>query len=129
MTGTTLTDSVDRIRAELEGIGYKTSAFEWSRGVVVSFDYTIEIGSHRGRTIKLGVSFQETGYPEYPPHWIHVSPEISDGKGGAIESHTDPEGRKWIAMSRPPGALWDQLPTKHMGAFMNEHVRRIWKDL
>ena len=32
-------------------------------------------------------------------------------------------------MSRPPGEVWDRLPTKHMTAFMNEHLRKIWKDI
>ena len=38
---------------------------------------------------------------------------------------TDTSG---LAMSRPPGSVWDQLPTKHMYAYINEHLRGIWKD-
>ena len=77
----------------------------------------------------VGVSFQEEGYPEYPPHWIHVSPPLDDQKGGVVENHTDSQGRMWLAMSRPPGDLWDRLPTKHMSSFISEHLRRIWKDI
>lgn len=75
----------------------------------------------------LGISFHGAEhYPEYPPHWIHVSPPIDDGMGGAVHRYQDEEGRDWIALSRPPTDLWDLLPTKSMYAFMNEHVRRFW---
>ena len=95
----------------------------------MSFDYEIETGSHMGTTVVIGVSFQEADYPNYPPHWIHVTPPIDDGRGGAVETYSDEQGRVWLAMSRPPGDLWDQLPTKHMRAFVREHLRRIWKDV
>lgn len=78
--------------------------------------------------VTVGVSFQEEGYPEYPPHWVHVTPPIQDGKAGVVQEYSDPGGRTWIAMSRPPGDLWDKLPTKHMYAYIGEHLRRIWKD-
>ena len=110
-------------------MGYKTSMFNSQQGTVVYFDYVIETGSYRGTLVKVGVSFQEEGYPEYPPHWIHVSPPISDGRGGTDIPYTDSKGQDWIAMSRPPGEMWDNLPTKHMYAFINEHLRRIWKDV
>ena len=50
-------------------------------------------------------------------------------EGGAVESYTDSQDRQWLAMSRPPGELWDRLPTKHMASFISEHLRRIWKDI
>lgn len=124
-----MSNSTDRIRAELESIGYETSVFESPHGVVVAFQYEIEVGSHRGKEVSLGVSFQEEGYPDYPPHWIHVSPPLSDQNGGSVQSYTDSGGRQWLAMSRPPGELWDRLPTKHMSSFLSEHVRRIWRDV
>ena len=77
----------------------------------------------------VGVSFQEEGYPDYPPHWIHVTPPLDDGRGGTTQEHTDAQGRSWLAMSRPPGPVWDDLPTKHMSAFIREHLRKIWKDV
>ena len=79
--------------------------------------------------VTVGLSFQEEGYPEYPPHWIHVTPPLRDGRGSTEEPYTDQQGRAWLAMSRPPGEVWDRLPTKHMTAFMNEHLRKIWKDI
>lgn len=77
----------------------------------------------------VGVSFQEEGYPEYPPHWIHVTPPLDDERGGSVENHTDDQGRAWLAMSRPPAEVWDRLPTKHMSAFISEHLRKIWADV
>lgn len=123
-----MSDSVNRVKRELESLGYKTALFDSAQGKVVSFKYTMETGSHKGERVLLGVSFQEEGYPEYPPHWVHVSPAIDDGKGGSVQKYRDAQGREWIAMSRPPGEIWDRLPTKHMGAYIDEHLRRLWKD-
>lgn len=126
-----MSDDINRIKAELEALGYETSCFDGPYGKVVSFDYTIETGFHKGQQVAVGVSFQETGYPDYPPHWIHVKPPIDDGKGGSTLIYPDAsgDGQKWLAMSRPPGDIWDQLPTKHMGTYISEHLRRIWKDV
>ena len=123
-----MSDSIDRVKAELESLGYRTAEYDSSQGRVVSFCYEIEAGSRRGEQVMVGVSFQEEGYPEYPPHWIHVTPPIPDGKAGVLQSYRDSSGREWLAMSRPPGDLWDRIPTKHMRAYISEHLRRIWKD-
>ena len=117
-----------RIQEELNSLGYRTEMFDALNRTVVSFDYTIETGPHKGMKVTVGLSLQETGYPEYPPHWIHVTPPLNDRRGGAVQQHSDPQGREWLAMSRPPGVLWDQLPTKHMNAYIEEHLRRIWMD-
>ena len=125
-----MSDNIDRIRAELESLGYKTSIFDTRQGKAVSFSYTVEVGSRKGEEVMLAISMQGSEpYPEYPPHWIHVSPPIHDGKGGSTKNYVDDNGREWIAMSRPPGEIWDQLPTKHMMAYMNEHVRRFWDSI
>ena len=124
-----MSSSIDRVREELETLDYQTSVFDSPQGRVVSFDYKIESGSHKDTTVEIGISFQEEGYPEDPPHWIHVRPPIDDGKGGVAQKYLDAQGREWIAMSRPPGDMWDRLPTKHMGAYIGEHLRRIWKDV
>ena len=124
----TSSDSIRTIRVELESLGYSTREFTTdARGSVVCFAYTIEAGSRQGQTITLGLSMDGSGlYPEYPPHWIHVSPPIDDKRGGAVDSYIDGNGNEWIAMSRPPGELWDELPTKHMKGFLSEHLRRFW---
>ena len=62
-----MSNSIDRARGELEFLGYQTCEFDSPQGRVVSFDYTIETGSHKGTEVKVGIGFQEEGYPEYPP--------------------------------------------------------------
>ena len=97
------------------------------QGRVVSFPYIVETGSYKGQQVTLGISMQGSeSYPEYPPHWIHISPSIDDGKGGAVVKYSDANGREWVALSRPPGEIWDQLLTKHMRAYLDEHLRRFW---
>ena len=123
-----MSQSVDRVRAELESLGRKTIEFDSPHGRVVAFDYEIQAGSHKGEPVWVGVSFQEEGYPEYPPHWVHVTPPINDEKGGSVGSYSA-EGSDWFAMSRPPGDLWDRLRTKHMGAYISDHLSRIWSDV
>lgn len=124
-----MSSNIQRIQWELDGLGYKTTLRESPRGQVVSFKYRVEVGTHKGRTFVVGLSFQgDEEYPEYPPHWIHVTPPVDDGKGGAVEKYTV-AGREWMAMSRPPGALWDDFPTKHMYNYMMDHLRRLWSEM
>ena len=118
--------SIEKVRSELESLGYKPFEFDWQNGRVVAFEYTIVAGSKSGTPVLVGMSFQEEGYPEYPPHWIHVSPPIPDHHGGGVRYGT-PDGKEWLAMSRAPGRIWDRLTEKEMGTFISEHVRRIWR--
>ena len=121
--------AITQIQSELDSLGYITSLFDSPQGKVVSFGYTIETGFHRGRHVTIGLSVQESNYPEYPPHWVHVSPPISDGRGGSVQSYESSDGKQWLAMSRPPGELWDRLRTKHMSLFISEHLRKIWMNV
>ena len=122
-------DAITQIQAELDSLGYITSVFDGPNGKVVSFGYTIETGSHKGTPVKIGVSFQEAKYPEYPPHWVHISPPINDGRGGSVQSYESSDGQQWLAMSRPLGVMWDRLRTKHMSVFISEHLRKIWMNV
>ena len=123
-------DNIDRIKSELEALGYETCLSDSPHGEVVYFTYIVETGSWKGKPLTLGISMQgNESYPEYPPHWIHLTPPIDDGKGGAVEKYFDVKGREWVALSRPPGEIWDQLPTKHMHAYLNEHLRRFWNEI
>ena len=76
--------SIDKVQAELEALGFTTSVFDTPQRRVVSFNYVIEVGPRKGTELTVGIGFQEEGYPEYPPHWIYVTPPLADGKGGAI---------------------------------------------
>ena len=123
-----MSESIHRVRAELKSLGLESFEFDWQNGKVVAFKYTIEAGSKVGTPVLVGVSFQEEGYPEYPPHWIHVSPPIPDHHRGG-QRYCTPDGRQWLAMSRAPGAAWDRLPQKdkNMHSYIGEHLRRIWR--
>ena len=111
-------------------MGYETHLSNSPHGAVVTFLYSVEAGSHKGEKYTLGISMQGSEpYPEYPPHWIHLTPPIDDGKGGAVERYSDANGLEWVALSRPPGKIWDELPTKHMQNYLNEHLRLFWNNL
>lgn len=124
-----MSEDVLRVQSELHTLGYKSSLHNWTHGTVVEFDYLVEVGSHKGKVFRLGVSFQETGYPEYPPHWIHISPAIDDEEGRRVRPYTADDGREWIALSRPPSDIWDNLLDKNMKNYLEEHVRRFWRFL
>ena len=125
-----MADNVERISSELEALGFPTEVTDSPKGKVVSFDYEVEVGPHRGTTVRVGLSMQgKEPYPEYPPHWIHMSPPIDDGRGGVVEQYTDERGECWTVLSRPPGQLWDRLLTKHMSGYISDHLRRFWNDL
>ena len=109
---------------------YQVSQHDSPQGLVVAFRYKVEVGPHKGKSFNVGISMQGSeSYPEYPPHWIHINPPINDEKGEVVGEYQGSEGKKWIALSRPPGALWDQLPTKSMHAYLQEHLRRFWNNL
>ena len=119
-----MTNDIERVQSELKGLGYSTCVKDTAQGQTVVFPYTIESGPREGEGLLVGLSFQETGYPEYPPHWIHVCPPMDDNKGGAVQPYEDSDG-KWLAMSRPPGVVWDRLRTKSMRGYIDEHLRRV----
>lgn len=121
-----MSDDASTVQSELADLGYCTSLHTWKNTTVVEFDYFVEVGSLRGETVRLGLSFKETGYPEYPPHWIHVCPPVDDGLGGSVQHYETDDGRQWVAMSRPPKELWDRLPAKDMRAYLSGHMRRFW---
>ena len=125
-----MASNIDRIKRELMSLEYRPRIINSPYGEVVTFSYTVETGSHKGETFTVGVNMDGSGrYPEYPPHWIHISPPIDDGRGGAVERFRDSNRREWTRLSRPPGELWDHLPTKHMTYYINEHLRRFWNDI
>ena len=121
-----ISESILKVRSELKSLGYEPFEFDWQNGRVVAFQYTIEAGSNSGTSVLVGLSFQEEGYPEYPPHWIHVSPPIADHHDGGHTYHTE-DAKEWLAMSRAPGAVWDRLLKRDMAAYISEHLRRIWR--
>ena len=123
-------DNIKQIKRELESLGYETCLSNSPHGEVVTFLYTVETGSHKDQQVTIGISMQGSElYPEHPPHWIHVSPPIDDGKAGTVVKYFDGDGREWVALSRPLGEFWDQLPTKHMHAYLNGYLHRFWNGI
>ena len=123
-------DNIERIRGELESLGFAAEVTDSPKGKVVAFDYEVDVGPHQGTTVRVGLSMQgKEPYPEYPPHWVHLSPPLDDGRGGVVEQYADHCGRVWSVLSRPPGRLWDRLLTKHISGYISDHLRRFWIDL
>lgn len=123
-----MSENLRKIKEELESLGYTTGVHDSAYGGVIEFDYHIELGSHAGQTVRMGVSMGDVDggpYPEIPPHWLHITLPANDGLGGAIKPYCD-SGRKWFAMSRPPADIWDRLPAKNMEHYINSHLRRFW---
>ena len=127
---------VESILGELQalGNGYAPYIADTPKGKVVVIDYRIPLGKYKGEKVLLGFSQHGgEGYPEYPPHWIHISPPYDDQLGGAVESYIgrNREGQEcsWMALSRLPKEMWDQLPTKHMCYYLDYHIRNFCKGL
>lgn len=130
-----MSTSAETIRAQLESLGYQVST---SNGPsrpnkpmveLITFDYEIETGSLKGKLVTIGIYPQDGNFPEHPPHWVHVTPPIDDGRGGVTQNYRDSRDREWLIMSRPPEDIWDQLPEKHMRYYIGEHLGRIWGSL
>ncbi len=124
---------LERIESELKGLGYSPFYIETPQGRAIAINYKINIGKYKGRKALFGFSFQEEGYPEYPPHWIHISPPYNDQRGGTVQPYNYPDNQgvdqKWLALSRPPQDFWDQLPTKHIKHYLDFHISRFCKEL
>ena len=124
---------LEKIENELKGLGFRPFYIDTPQGRAVAIDYTIKIGKYKGRKAKFGFSFQEEGYPEYPPHWIHISPPYNDQKGGTTQTYTRSDNKgvnhEWLALSRPPQDFWDHLATKHIKHYLDYHLFRFCKEL
>lgn len=119
--------SLEKIEIELKGLGYTPFFIDAPQGRAVVISYCIPIGKYIGKKVWLGFSFQEEGYPEYPPHWIHISPPYDDQLGGSqpytlVDEKIEESAREWLALSRPPKKLWDNLATKTMEQYLRLHV-------
>ena len=96
-----------KVRQELEECGLPTYIVTGVPDQIIAFTYNVPAGRYRGQTFHIGLSMQEVDYPEYPPHWIHVSPKMEDRQGAPGREFIDSEGRHWVSFSRPPSDSWD----------------------
>ncbi len=129
---TPVADSADDITRELRGLGFVADVLRipgLGGDQAAVFDYAVDTGRHKGRTFRVGVSFQETQYPEYPPHFVWVAALPSP----ALPAHSSGrhDGMDWCAFSVPPSDFWDRLPAadKNMKTYMTRHMRRFWNQL
>ncbi len=124
---------LDKITNELKDLGYSPFSIDTPKGQTVVISYCISAGKYKNQKILLGFSLQEDSYPEYPPHWIHISPPHDDQKGGSVESYKkkDDQGqeREWLTLSRPPKDFWDNLSQKNMKCYLDWHISRFCKGL
>ena len=77
----------------------------------------------------VGLSFQESAYPEYPPHFVHFKSSVQT----AITKHSEHDfrGEQWSAYSLPPSDFWDrlELSQKNMKTYVNRHLIRVLASL
>ena len=123
---------LERVSEELRSLGYepKLLHFEGSGlGRFVVIDYNPPVGRYQGRKFRVGIGFQEDGYPEYPPHFIAVAnleaPSLPVHSSQLLGSDT------WSLFSVPPSDFWDSLPSsaKNMKTYLLRHVMRFWSQM
>ena len=114
---------------ELDPIVEQFTGFAPDSGNAVVIRYKVPTGRYKGGVFGMAFSFQETAYPEYPPHFIHVAGLPSQGlTPHAVHQHG---GMEWKVFSVPPNDFWDALPMaeKNMRTYMRRHVPRFWSQL
>ena len=129
---TPVAGAADEVTRELEGLGFAADVLHipgLGGDQAAVFDYQVDTGRHKGRTFRVGVSFQEAAYPEYPPHFVWVAGLQSP----ALPAHSNGrhDGVEWCAFSVPPSDFWDRLPAvdKNMKTYMARHMRRFWNQM
>ncbi len=124
--------AVETAKRELDDLGFHPKIVtdpSCSYPPVIMFNYTVTNGSHRGATFRMGISFQENAYPEYPPHFLHVA----DLPAARLTKHTSYryQNVEWSVFSFPPNDFWDKLPpeAKNMKTYVYRHLTRVWSQL
>ena len=121
-------NSLELIKKEIEELGYQTklTANLFNNTSVLTFDYTPSLGRYKNQKFKMGISMQEDGYPEHPPHFLHIC--------NLPASHLTIHGKyktgdeSWEVFSAPPKDIWDHSPMeeKNMKIYMYSHIARVW---
>lgn len=129
-------EDLEKIKNELYKLNSEFSprvvsftGFGVDSGNAIVMNYKVPVGRYKGKNFNIALSFQEIGYPEYPPHFIHIA-EIPDVILAVNQEHQF-EGLQWKAFSVPPSDFWDKLPSneKNMGTYMRRHVQRFWDQI
>ena len=101
--------------------------FPASQAVVLG--YRVQSGRYQRQQFQIAISFQEEGYPEYPPHFLHVR-SLPDSSLPLYRKHQH-DGSEWSAFSVPPSDFWDGLPPqlKNMKTYFHRHMARVWDQM
>ena len=121
-----------QIAQELSKLGFAPETLEISGlggNRAVAFKYRVRVGRCKGNHFRVGVAFQESGYPEYPPHFVWVA-ELTNARL-PVHSTCHHQGVRWEAFSVPPSDFWDRLPPseKNMKTYINRHLARFWNQV
>ena len=123
--------SLESIKVELEKLSYKPQirSSQFNNKDVLVFDYNVVSGRYKDKTFKIGISMQEEGYPEYPPHFIHIYNIASTYL--TTHGEYDENDKTWKVFSVPPNDIWDKLSSKekNMKTYVNTHLVRIWDQI
>ena len=123
--------SLESIKKQLEDLNYQPEIklSQFGGKDVLIFDYSVITGRYKNKIFKVGISMQEEGYPEYPPHFIHIC-NISKTN---LTTHNQYEegGEAWKVFSLPPSDIWDKLgpEEKNMKTYVHIHLARIWDQI
>ena len=123
-------NSIELIKLELEWLGYQPEFCKSQpneKGVLV-FEYKVVSGRYQGNPFKIGLSMAEEGYPEYPPHFIHI---LNINTTSLTPHSTYEKDGPWKVFSVPPNDFWDKLPQeqKNMKTYISTHLNRVWNQL
>ena len=124
---------LDQVAKELQELGFAPKIVDFLsfpvRGQAIVVDLPVEHGRYKGETLAVGLSFQESAYPEYPPHFVHFKSSVQT----AITKHSEHDfrGEQWSAYSLPPSDFWDrlELSQKNMKTYVNRHLIRVLASL
>ena len=124
-------NSLELIKKEMEALGYQTklTANLFNNTSVLTFDYTPSLGRYKNQKFKMSISMQEDGYPEFPPHFLHIC-NLPDSHLTIHGTYETNDGL-WKVFSAPPNDIWDHLPMeeRNMKTYMYSHVNRIWNQI
>ena len=122
----------DVIADEIRTLGYAPEVVAldgFPCGPPVVFDYPVPTGRFKGCVLRVGISFQEDAYPEYPPHFVGVA-GITEARR-PIHARCSYQGTEWAVFSVPPSDFWDGLAPadKNMKIYFAKHLLRFWQEL
>lgn len=105
------------------------SADGFIQQTAVEITQIIQTGRFKNERLTFAIGFQESSYPDYPPHFIYVA-ELPEPQL-PVHASFNFDNRQWRAFSVPPSDFWDNLPAseKNMKTFVNRHLLRFWRQI